>query len=117
MKFKLDENMPVEIATTLCQAGIDAITVLDEELSGATDDQLFEIVQTEQRILITLDLDFSDIRNFPPSDNPGIIVLRPKSQDLSSISTIINRLIPLLLHESLEHRLWIVDDNRLRICE
>jgi len=98
-------------------AGFDAITVLDEELSGATDDQLFKVVQSEQRILITLDLDFSDIRNYPPNCNAGIIVLRPKSQDLSSIRKIMKSLIPLLLHESLEHRLWIVDDKRLRIRE
>ena len=44
MKFKLDENIPVMVSTMLYQAGIDAITVLDEDLSGATDSNLFEIV-------------------------------------------------------------------------
>ena len=117
MKFKLDENIPLAISTTLHQAGIDTITVLDEQFSGATDAHLFEIVQAEQRILITLDLDFSDIRNYPPASHAGIIVLRSKSQDVSSLIMIIKRLIPVLSHESLEHRLWIVDDEKLRIRE
>jgi predicted nuclease of predicted toxin-antitoxin system len=117
VKFKLDENIPVEISTMLRQAGLDACNVLDEALSGVTDARLFEIVQAEQRILMTLDLDFSDIRTYPPAYHAGVIVLRPKSQDLASIRQIVIRMIPLLLRETLEHRLWIVDEVRLRIRE
>lgn len=117
MKCKLDENIPVELSAIFYQAGIDAITVLDEELSGVTDAILFEVVQAEKRVLITMDLDFSDIRNYPPTCHAGIIVLRPRSQDILSIQLIIRRLIPLLLIESLAQRLWIVDDKRIRIRE
>jgi hypothetical protein len=34
MKFKIDENLPVEIAALLQEAGYDATTVLDQELGG-----------------------------------------------------------------------------------
>lgn len=37
MKFKIDENRPVELATDLQLAGHDADTVFDEDLAGATD--------------------------------------------------------------------------------
>ncbi len=37
MNFKSDENLSVEAATTLCDAGLDAGTVRDERLSGADD--------------------------------------------------------------------------------
>jgi hypothetical protein len=38
LKFKIDENLPVEAAVTLQEYGFDAHTVWDESLSGAPDD-------------------------------------------------------------------------------
>ena len=37
MKFKIDENLPVEAAITLRDSGFDAETIGDETLSGAGD--------------------------------------------------------------------------------
>lgn len=37
MKFKVDENLPVEVADLLRQAGYDTATVFDEQLNGETD--------------------------------------------------------------------------------
>ena len=38
MKFKIDENLPAEVAKILARAGFDAHTVADENLSGTDDD-------------------------------------------------------------------------------
>lgn len=35
MKFKIDENLPIEVSQRLQQAGHDAVTVLDRQLGGA----------------------------------------------------------------------------------
>ena len=35
MKFKIDGNLPVEVAELFRQAGYNAMTVLEENLSGA----------------------------------------------------------------------------------
>jgi predicted nuclease of predicted toxin-antitoxin system len=37
VKFKIDENMPVDLVADLRRAGHDADTVLDENLAGAAD--------------------------------------------------------------------------------
>ena len=37
MRFKLDENLPAEAADLLREAGHDAATVLEQEMSGETD--------------------------------------------------------------------------------
>ena len=37
MRFKLDENLPVEFASLLRRSGHDAVTVLDQGLGGARD--------------------------------------------------------------------------------
>lgn len=67
MKFKLDENLPELIHTTLVGLGHDARTVAEEQLAGATDDAVLRASIAERRVFITLDLDFADIRAYPGS--------------------------------------------------
>jgi predicted nuclease of predicted toxin-antitoxin system len=40
MKFKVDENLPIEVAALLRDAGHDAVTIHDEQLVGADDDDI-----------------------------------------------------------------------------
>ena len=71
MKFKIDENLPVEAATVLQEAGHDTLTVHDQGLRGAFDPKVREVCLAEGRILVTFDLDFSDLRTY--RDTPGCI--------------------------------------------
>jgi hypothetical protein len=52
------------------------VTAAEEELGGRPDGDVARRCQEEQRALVTLDLDFSSIRSYPPEDYAGIIVLR-----------------------------------------
>ncbi len=115
MKFKIDENLPIEVADLLLQAGYDAITVLQQHLGGSPDPNIASVCQGERRVLITLDTDFADIRAYPPAQFPGLIVLRLRRQDKPYILKFLGHLIPMLSSESLEHMLWIVEETRLRI--
>lgn len=81
MRFKIDENLPVEVADLLRTANYDAITVLEQDLGGAPDSHLLAVCQQEDRILISLDTDFADIRAYPPDEYPGLVVLRLHRQD------------------------------------
>lgn len=80
MQFKIDENMPIEIAEMLTNAGHDAKTVNEQQLQGVKDTVLINVCKNENRALVTLDTDFSDIRAYPPQEYSGIIVLRLGSQ-------------------------------------
>lgn len=115
MKFKVDENLPVEIATLLREAGHEADTVGDENLLGTKDSNLYEIVKKEKRVLVTLDVGFADIRRYPPDESEGTIVLRLPSQDKSTVVRTFERVIPAFLTEGLVQRLWIVESDRIRI--
>ena len=61
MKFKTDENMPVEAAELLRLLEYDALTAVEQQLSGQSDPRVAEVCRMEDRTLLTLDLDFSDI--------------------------------------------------------
>ena len=115
MKFKIDENLPEDVTRFLQQSGHDSHSVLEENLVGAADKSLAQICRSEARILLTLDLDFADIRLYPPGDYPGIIVLRLIQQDRDSVLRAIPRILQLLDSEQIENRLWIVDETRTRI--
>ncbi|MFO7882516.1 MAG: DUF5615 family PIN-like protein [Kosmotogaceae bacterium] len=117
MKFKIDENLPSICAELLNEKGYNAETVIQESLQGCSDQTLIGICQSENRILITLDLDFSDIRNYPPGSNPGIIVLRLADQSITTTQSAISKLIPFFSKELPSNKLWIADESKIRIRE
>jgi predicted nuclease of predicted toxin-antitoxin system len=115
MRFKVDENLPIELAERLRRAEHDAATVLDQQLEGTSDSNLAHACQQEERILITLDLDFADIRAYPPQEYPGLIVLRLEQQDRLHVLQVFERLLNALEVGTAERSLWIVDEHRIRI--
>ena len=62
MKFKIDENLPIEVAELFEKSGHEATTVFQEGLAGAPDHRIISVCQKEKRALVTLDTDFCDIR-------------------------------------------------------
>ena len=86
MKFKIDENLPAEFASALRSSDFEADTVGDEGLSGAEDPRVFERCQIDVRILVTLDLDFSNIQAYPPGEHAGIVVIRTRHKPNLSCS-------------------------------
>jgi predicted nuclease of predicted toxin-antitoxin system len=115
MKFKIDENLPDEVARRLEAAGHDAHTVADEGLRGSVDDELSMVLKREQRVIITLDRGFSNIHAYPPPEFSGLIVLRLRNQDRNLVVDTIERLIPEFTRRDLTGTLWIVDETRIRI--
>lgn len=115
MRAKLDENLPVEAAELLRTAGWECDTVDEEGLAGADDPIVAARCQAEERVLFTLDLDFADIRAYPPSEYVGIVVLRPAEPSRRQSLELVSRVLPVLSAEWTEHRLWIVEPGRVRV--
>lgn len=115
MKFKIDENLPGEVAEMLRMAGHEASTVADQQLVGAADQDLVQACAREGRVLVTLDLDFADIGTYPPQQHPGFIVLRVYRQDRGHVIDAFRQVLPLLSHDAGDHQLWIVEEDRIRI--
>ena len=115
MRFKLDENLPVDLARLFRAAGHDALTVLDQNLQGARDPDLADVCMLEDRAIVTLDTDFANIRSYPPEVYPGLIVFRPGTQSREQILRIGNRLLTALSGATLAGQLWIVEDTRIRV--
>lgn len=114
MRAKLDESMPNEAADAIRSVGWECATVHDEHLGGAADIQIARACRTEGRVLFTIDLDFADIRAYPPADYIGIVVLRPVKVSRSAVLRMLERALPVLTTEWVNQQLWIVEPNRIR---
>ena len=114
-RFKLDENLPRAARKLLLDAGHDAHSVADEGMCGSQDDALLAMCQVESRILVTLDLDFADVRKFSPSGHPGVWVVRPDLQSIASVLSALSGALELLGTQPTANRLWIVEGRRVRI--
>lgn len=115
MRFKIDENLPVEMADLLRSAQLDATTVVDQELRGEDDLCIIGACLREGRALVTLDLDFADVRTYPPQRFPGLMVLRVRRQDKRHLLAVFRRVIPLIEREPVRYHLWIIEETRVRI--
>jgi predicted nuclease of predicted toxin-antitoxin system len=115
VKFKIDENLPGEVAELLRSAGHDARTVPEEGISGAPDPSVYAVCQREGRVLVTLDLDFANAQVYPPAQSPGIVVLRLGRQDRPHVLRILEEALPTLAQEPLKKRLWILEEDRIRM--
>lgn len=115
MFFKIDENIPTDLAELMASHGYDVKTVYDQQLQGVEDLILMGRCDEENRILITLDTDFSDITLYPPEKHAGVLVLRLGNQSKKNILDVFRRIIPALEREPIKHHLWIVEETVIRI--
>lgn len=117
MRFKIDEDLHDEVAALLSGAGHDVHTVYEEGLRGSPDNAIAQCCRRENRVLVTPDLDFADIRTYLPADHAGMIVLRIGNQSRPHILRVMSPVIGLLDREPVAQRLWIVSEAGVRIRE
>ena len=118
MKFKLDENFGTRTQEIFRSLGHDVETVRSQDLQGCSDQHLFEVCCTENRCLVTLDLDFADVVRFPPSQSSGIVVIRvPHNPSLALLEQMARQFLRAAEQFTLEKRLLIVEVGRIRIHE
>ena len=115
MRFKLDENLPASLAGDLAALGHDVDTAVDEGLSGNEDDDVWAATQAAGRILITQDLDFSDVRAFAPGTHHGLILLRMREPGRAAMHS---RVLAVFKGESVEA--WercvvVIGDRKIRV--
>jgi predicted nuclease of predicted toxin-antitoxin system len=116
MKFKLDENFGKRTLHLFQAAGHDVQTTIEERMQGCSDRHLYDVCCTEQRCLVTLDMDFSDVTRFPPEQSNGIAVIRvPHNPSLAILEQLVQLLLKMLAQMPLEKNLWIVETTRIRV--
>jgi hypothetical protein len=115
LRFKLDENLPGEAAASLRAAGHDASTVLEQRMGGRPDAEVLDACRNEARILVTLDLGFGDIQNYPPASHEGVWVLRPAVHGIEPVLRMLQLALAVAATEPSAKRLWVIEPGQVRI--
>ena len=116
MRIKLDENISASIQRIFQNAGHDAQTVRDEKIEACSDEALFRICCSENRCLVTLDLDFSNVLRFSPNNSAGIAIIRaPKSANITVLRDLARQLLQAVDLMPIAQQLWIIEPGRIRI--
>jgi predicted nuclease of predicted toxin-antitoxin system len=115
MKLKLDENLSRHLKPILIGFGHDVLTAADENLLSHPDTEIAQAAKNEQRMLMTLDVEFADLRKYPPGSHPGVILFRPLSLSPLSVNAFIADFIRRTDLDRLAACVAVVDPVHVRI--
>jgi predicted nuclease of predicted toxin-antitoxin system len=116
MRFLVDANLPRSVIELLTNNGHQAEFSRDIGLAAVPDSFIATRALQNKAALLTRDLDFADIRQYPPRDYYGIVVIRaPDDFVATDIVRILERFIrqPNFMAQ-LVRRLAIVEPDRVR---
>lgn len=115
MKLKLDENLSRHLKRTLSRHHHDVLTVADEGLLSELDPAVAAAAQSEGRMLFTLDVEFVDLRKYPPGSHPGIILFRPKTFGPLAVNRFVEEFVRNNHLEPFAGCVVVVEPTRIRI--
>ena len=101
MRFKLDENLPVELLEDLRAAGHEADGLRDEGLIGPPDDVVLDLVRREHSVLLTLDKGIANVHAHPPEAHAGIVLFRPPAAGRGTTLLFVRRHLAALFEREL----------------
>ena len=117
MRFLLDADLPRSAAEVIRRNGHEVVDVRDIGLGGATDAEIALHAREHGLGLITTDFGFADIRNYPPKQYPGLVVLvLPRIATADYVHGLLNGLLrERVLIQGLPGKLAIVEPGRVRL--
>jgi predicted nuclease of predicted toxin-antitoxin system len=79
VRFFVDKSAGSDLANALRACGYDAKCSENEGPSSDKDEDVFLVAWKDRRVLVTCNPEFLDNHRFPPTANPGVIVLEGDS--------------------------------------
>lgn len=111
----LDHCVPRRYLGLLRGWGYQASLISDHIPPDSPDTAVIALAGRLDAALLTIDLDFANILDYPPADYGGIVVLRYHIQDEAELDTTLQSALADLYRDDLRGVLVIVSPGRYRV--
>ena len=114
MKFLVDMPISPKTCEYLTKKGFDAVHLYHLDKSRAADTEVIELAKQENRIIITMDLDFPFILAHSHEKVPGVILVRMNYATVERINEHLAYLLKAVSREEIENSVVVLEDNNIR---
>lgn len=115
MKIIADENLFEPIIDYLRSLGHEVLSIRDAGLSGIPDDEVYQRACEEDRVIVTMDKDFSRMFRFPPEKCGGIIVVKIYKRTVEETLSIFKEYYKSVQEKDMVRNLIIMAPSSVRI--
>jgi predicted nuclease of predicted toxin-antitoxin system len=116
LRLLLDQNLSPETTRFLRdELKLDATDTREQGLQTADDQAIAEFAQRTERVVVTFNGDFGDVRDCPPENYPGVIRLRIHPQTIEILHPVLKQFFEKIAEVDLRGTLIVVDRRHYRI--
>jgi len=115
MKILADIHISPITVRFLQDLGHDAIRVNEILPSNSSDKTIVETAKKERRVIITQDLDFSEIISLTGKKAPSLISLRLSSSRIEYVNKRLEKVLPKIEYDTKKGSIIVVEDSRIRL--
>lgn len=115
MRFLADAGISPRTAVFLRAAGHDVVHVRDLRLQRAADREILTFAESDDRIVLTFNLNFGNLLALGVADKPSVILFRLSDQTATSVNGRLQRVLERCATELARGALVLVEDARYRL--
>jgi predicted nuclease of predicted toxin-antitoxin system len=116
VRFLVDAYLSPRLAVSLTEAGHDAVHVADLGMSRATDLEILDVADREDRVVVSADTDFGTLLAMGNRRRPSVLLLRLASpRRAEHVTAVLHLNLPAVLDALDAGSVLVVEDARIRI--
>jgi predicted nuclease of predicted toxin-antitoxin system len=115
MSILVDQCVPRKFVRILKAWGYLVVTVTEHIPANSADTDVIQLAQQLDAVLLSIDLDFANVIDYPPDQYAGIVVLRYAIPDEEYLINSLQKMLDELYREQLRQTLVIVEPKRYRV--
>ena len=115
MNFVADAGISPRTVEFLREQGHDVVHVRDIGMQRAKDSEILELARSQDRIVLTVDLDFGDLLALGLRDKPSTIIFRLDDETAESVNTNLLTVLAQTESDLRDGALILVQEFRYRV--
>ena len=115
MNFVADAGISPRTVEFLREQGHDVVHVRDIGMQRAKESEILELARSQDRIVLTFDLDFGDLLALGLSDKPSTIIFRLDDETADSVNTNLLTVLAQTESDLRDGALILVQEFRYRV--